>query len=97
MRGNVKIERGYPILKVEIEGQPAQIGIEQKLADEGLIFAGSEFEEVLAPQEIPAKPEIGRQATTLYGFTDDPEVVKLYRLFRLLDEAGRLEEGPIEV
>lgn len=55
------------------------INNEQRLFDEfGLVFCGSESQEILPPVDIPSDPSIGRDGWTATGFTDDPAIVALY-------------------
>ncbi len=74
------LNKGYPELILQIDGKEANIPLEQKPTtyENGLIFLGAEFEETM--------PEIEFEGTTLRGFTNDVEVLRVYKEF--LDAAN---------
>ena len=82
-------DQGYSVLEVEINGRLARIFLEQKptLYEAGIIFLGGEFESVL--------PAIVFGSLTLRGFTNDPEILRLYDEFGQAVEEGRFEPGPV--
>lgn len=72
-----------PALQMDLDGKTARLFINQKrtwLEKFGAVFLGSAFE-ADTKVEIPADPTDHREAMTLEGFTQDTEVVKLYREF----------------
>ena len=71
----------YPVLQVEIDGKTAQISTEHKALQYGLVYLGPDFEEDYTAT-LPANLEDGRpEEQTLYGVTDDEELVALVRAF----------------
>ena len=91
----VVIQQGYPLLLAEVDGQEAVIDLEQKAWEKfGLVYLGAEFEDAHPPVVIGPDAEDGRPGPMeLWGFTDEPEVVELYRRFRAAADAGRVREG----
>jgi hypothetical protein len=74
---------GMPALQMEIDGTPATLIAAQKiniLRKYGAVFLGAAFEDD-HQVKIPADASIGQPATTLYGYTQDEEVVRLYTEF----------------
>jgi hypothetical protein len=75
-------EYGYPYLSIEINGEPAKVSAEQKAFNDGFIFLGSEFEDILPPLTLPADPSNGRpQVTQLFGFSDDSRLIEPFNQF----------------
>jgi hypothetical protein len=71
---------GIPALFVEIDGKTATFVRGQKinfLNQFGIVFLGSDFQE---DTSVRVELEPGRMET-LSGYTDDPQVVQLYRDF----------------
>ncbi len=71
----------YPLLTMTVDGKEARLGTDQKrtlLNKYNVVFLGPAFEEELQVT-IPADEADGQPETTLHGFTDDPQVVDLYR------------------
>lgn len=83
----MKRVQGYRILLINTDLGQLNIGYEQKLLDEfGLIFCGAMASEFLPPFEVPTDQSIGRDGWTATGFTDNPEVLALYRKYFLNEE-----------
>lgn len=82
---NVRREKAgiYPVLEVEVNGKWARLSFDNKLTvlDEfGLLFLGAEFEgDKQYRHAIPADEADGRGAMVLEGFTDDPEIIAVFR------------------
>jgi hypothetical protein len=76
----LEIEGHYAVIKATINGVEATIPQEQRRRDDlGLIFLGPEFEELVPAAVVPPDPEQGRLLTTfLLGFTDDPEMLRIF-------------------
>lgn len=87
IESRTEVTHGYPMLIVETDEGQLRIGIEQKLADRGLIFCGAHMEEVLPSIKLAADPANGQGRLTLRGFTRDAEIVRLYEAFRADSEA----------
>lgn len=71
----------YPVLFIEIDGLTAVLGLDNKLTlleQYNAVFLGSDFKDKTYV-DIPAVPEDGQAAQRLPGFTDDPEIVGIYR------------------
>jgi len=96
--------RGYgeqddrPYMLITINGQLARVFREQKpdLVEQGILFVGAEFEDVLPPIYLPADPEIGRGPLTLRGFLQDPQLATRYRQFEREVDAGTFQPGKEE-
>jgi hypothetical protein len=92
-------ESGHPILEVEISipelgitDKLARITLEQKPTtyQAGLIFLGSSWEEDLPEIEFD-------NFTTLQGFVQDPELLKLFDDFGYAVSSGRFQPGAISL
>lgn len=71
----------YPVLYMEIDGKRAVLGLDNKrniLEKYNAVFLGPDFEETIYV-DIPADPSEGQPAQRLDGFTDDPEIIRIYR------------------
>lgn len=78
----MKRVQGYRLLIVNTDLGQLTISYEQRLLDEfGLVFCGPGTSAFLPPYEIPSDRHIGRDGWTATGFTDNPEVVALYRQY----------------
>lgn len=87
LRSEFIVDQGYPILIIETDLGRMWINREQKMwPPYGLIYTGLEDE--LPAIELPDDPTIGRAALTLRGFTDDAEVVELFKKFLDWDGEG---------
>jgi hypothetical protein len=97
MKGTVGLDMGYPYLETEVEGRPARIIWEQKPLYYGydLVFCGAEFEGILPRRDFPADPASGRGPLHLRGFSDDPDLVALTKLFLKVMNSGQLQEGMV--
>ena len=72
-----------PALQMDIDGKTATLLVNQKrtiLEDYGAVFLGDNFEDDTSIT-IPDDPSKGQRAQKLDGYTDDKEVVRLYREF----------------
>lgn len=69
------LNQGYPELHFELFDRTAQLSTETKgiLNEAGIVFLGSDFKRLV--------PEIKLNGTTLRGFTNDPEIFRLYNQF----------------
>lgn len=75
-----KIEMGG--LRVVTDIGVMYIGLEQRLyLSHGLVFCGPNMAAILPVIEIPDGGPEGIAATTLRGFTDDPNIVQLYQKY----------------
>lgn len=92
-------QQGYPLLLVDIDGETARLGTDQKLplVEQGIIFLGPTFQERVPEIRLPANEAEGRAPLTLRGFTRDERIVELYRAFRRALSEGEVPEGPFEV
>lgn len=73
--------QGYPRLVVVTDLGELRLGLEQKLADKGILFAGMAMRDVLPPIKLPGDKANGQAPLTLLGFTREKEVVRLWREF----------------
>lgn len=74
---------GTPALILQIDGKRATLTADQKvnmLADYGAVCLGDDFEDEYTVT-LAADPAIGMPESTLYGYTQDEKIVKLYREF----------------
>lgn len=69
------LNQGHPELHFELFGRTAQLSVETKeiLNENGIVFLGADFERLV--------PEIELNGTVLRGFTNDPEIFRLYDQF----------------
>lgn len=83
------LNQGYPELLLQIDGKEANIPLEQKptIYENGLIFLGANFEEIM--------PEIEFEGTALKGFTNDSEILRVYREFLDATNGGNFTPGAI--
>lgn len=88
---NVQYRRidGYPVLELLIDGKQVRIMLEEKpsLHQAGLVFLGADWEGVV--------PDIEFRGTTLRGFVQDPEILKLYDDFGKAVSSGNFRVGAI--
>ena len=82
----VEVEQGYPTLVLQTEMGEMRIGLEQKLADRGLIHVDGPVGAGLPPVRLPADKGNGQGPLTLRGFTRDRAVVAAYEAFRVEHE-----------
>lgn len=83
---HVVIDNAYPAIALEIDGKSTVIPYEQKLIEYDLIFIGSQFELI---KTLPADPQNGRpNPQQVRGFTDDPNILAIYRAFKLSVDNG---------
>ena len=86
-------EWGHCSLVVEVDGKTARIYWEQKLRPYGFLFLGPEFEDLLPPVVLPPDPAVGRpEPDVFYGFTGDPELLRLYDEMMEADGTGEWPE-----
>lgn len=92
---------GYSTLEVIVNGKPVRFDRHNRnsLSEDGYISLGIEFsDDASIPEiDIPAKPEIGRGAMRLRGFTTDPQIQKLFRQFVADVDGGNFSEKKISI
>ena len=74
-------QSGYPLLYLEIDGKRAVLGVDNKrtiLENHNAVFLGSQFEGYTYV-DIPAAPNGDHGPERLNGFTNDPEIIAIYR------------------
>ena len=83
---------GGGFIRLRIDGKEAILDAEQKLWPEfGLLYLGSEWEQLVPPITLPPRPENGRpDPWVLYGFTGNPRIVRIF-------EAGFAMETPGDI
>ena len=81
LESQVETTQGYPLLVVVTDLGEMRLGLEQKLAEKGLLFAGPAMAEVLPPIKLLADKANGQGPLTLLGFTRDKDVLRLWREF----------------
>jgi hypothetical protein len=109
MAGMLKIRKAefdeigfYPVMRLTVDVNGARIkavvGTEQKAIEYGFVALGDDFEVVLDPLTLPADPDNGRpMPQDIFGFTDDADVLALYRKFRAAADSGDFETGPVDL
>ena len=90
---------GFFHFRVTVDGARATIMAEQPLRRDGLIFLGSDFEETVEVQVLPADPDNGRfDDQEVLGFTADEEMLALYDVYLAIgDSEEGLREGPVRL
>lgn len=80
---------GYPLLRLALDGDVAEILLEQKqkLLDAGIVFLGSDWRERVPV--INFSPP-GVTPTELRGFTQDERVLAAYKQFLIDADTGKL-------
>ena len=81
IESRTEVTQGYPLLVVVTDLGELRIGLEQKMTDKGILFAGMDMADVLPVIKLAADPANGQGPLTLRGFTRDKEVLKLFREF----------------
>lgn len=81
LESRVETTQGHPLLVVVTDLCEMRIGLEQKLAERGLLFAGPDMEGVLPEIKLPGDRANGQAPLTLRGFTREKDVVRLWREF----------------
>lgn len=82
MQSKTVIHNGYPVLEIAVDGKTARLGFDNKLTllDMGYLYLGSAFEGDPAYTHIlPEDKEDSRGETVLEGFTDNPEIIAIFR------------------
>lgn len=72
---------GYRALELVVDGITTHVDTySTKLTVRalGYVSLGVDFEDRLPEIHLPADPSIGRGPTTLYGFSDDPQLLALF-------------------
>lgn len=72
-------QQGYPLLHMDIDGTEAILGLDNKMTlldIYGIVFLGSNFEDLIS---VEVEPAPGYNDRHFPGFTDDPEVIRVYR------------------
>lgn len=82
LESRVEVTQGYPLLIVQTDVGEMRIGLEQKFADRGILFAGPAMAGVLPPIKLAGDRENGQAPLTLQGFTRDKEIGRLLEEFR---------------
>jgi hypothetical protein len=84
------LNQGHPELHFELFGRTAQLSAETKeiLNEAGIVFLGGAFKNLVPPIEFRGK--------TLRGYTDDPEIFRLYDQFGHAVMNGTFKPGAIE-
>jgi hypothetical protein len=77
----IEVKQGYPTLIVQTEVGEMRIGLEQKLADQGLVHVHGQAAAALPVINLLADESNGQGPLTLEGFLADEEIVRLYREF----------------
>lgn len=89
---------GIPVLELGLEdGRTAIVtpDLKRTILDEaGAVFLGSAFEDDLPVVVLPADPSQARGETSLYGFSQDPDVAAAAREFLgLVDADGAFDRA----
>lgn len=75
-------QQGYPLLHLDIDGREAVLGLDNKLSlldTYGIISLGSNFDDITS---VEVEPAPGYHDRHFPGFTDDPEIIRIYREWR---------------
>lgn len=75
-------QQGYPLLHLDIDGREAVLGLDNKLTFlnlYGIVYLGAEFRDIVS---VEVEPAPGYNEHYFPGFTDDPEVIRIYREWR---------------
>jgi hypothetical protein len=74
---------GFPALEMIVDEKPVRFTLETKtkwLDEFGLLFLGAEFQkDAKYRHPVPADKENSRGAMVLEGFTNDPEIIAVFR------------------
>ncbi len=88
----------YPLLEIDIEGETAVIGSDQKdvLLDMGYLFLMCLEDDPRFRFVVDIPGEGGRKGQVLTGFTNDPRILEIYRQFGQAVRDGSFKEGPVD-
>ncbi len=82
MQGKTVIRNGYPMLEIVVDGKKARLGFDNKLTllDMGYVYLGSAFEgDPKYTHVLPEDKADSRGEEVLEGFTNNPEIIAIFR------------------